>query len=135
MRSPPRRLRRSTRRSTPPRSRRPGCATWAGSPSSPRSCAAPNPPPGHPARLVQASFYVDPSTLPRGVVNERGLPPGPQDVVWRTHTSPMQVRAMERSDPPLFIIVPGTVYRRDTIDATHLPMLNQDEGLAVGEGV
>ena len=94
-----------------------------------------NHPPGHPARLVQDSFYVDPSTLARGVVNERGMPPGPQDVVWRTHTSPMQVRAMEGSDPPLFIIVPGTVYRRDTIDATHLPMFNQVEGLAVGEGV
>jgi phenylalanyl-tRNA synthetase alpha chain len=94
-----------------------------------------NHPPGHPARQVQDSFYVDPATLPEGVVNERGLPPGPQDVLFRTHTSPMQVRAMESAEPPLFIIVPGTVYRRDTIDATHSPMFRQVEGLAVAEGI
>jgi phenylalanyl-tRNA synthetase alpha chain len=94
-----------------------------------------NHPPGHPARLAQDSFYVDPATLPDGVVNERGLPPGPNDVLWRTHTSPMQVRAMEEAEPPLFIIVPGTAYRRDTIDATHLPMFHQVEGLAVAEGI
>src|SRR3954452_7796392 len=94
-----------------------------------------NHPPGHPARLTQDSFYVDPATLPDGVVNEHGLPPGPKDVLWRTHTSPMQVRAMEAQEPPIFIVVPGTVYRRDTIDATHSPMFHQVEGLAVGEGV
>ncbi|MDX6637862.1 MAG: phenylalanyl-tRNA synthetase alpha chain [Solirubrobacterales bacterium] len=94
-----------------------------------------NHPPGHPARLTQDSFYVDPATLPSGVVNHEGLPPGPKDVHWRTHTSPLQVRAMEANDPPLFIIVPGTVYRRDTIDATHLPMFHQVEGLAVADGV
>jgi phenylalanyl-tRNA synthetase alpha chain len=94
-----------------------------------------NHPPGHPARLTQDSFYVDPATLPDGVVNEQGLPPGPKDVLWRTHTSPMQVRAMEAQDPPIFIVVPGTVFRRDTIDATHLPMFHQVEGLAVAEGI
>jgi phenylalanyl-tRNA synthetase alpha chain len=94
-----------------------------------------NHPPGHPARLTQDSFYVDPETLPEGVVNEAGLPPGPKDVLWRTHTSPMQVRAMEAQDPPIFIVVPGTVYRRDTIDATHLPMFHQVEGLAVAQGI
>jgi phenylalanyl-tRNA synthetase alpha chain len=94
-----------------------------------------NHPPGHPARQVQDSFYVDLDTLPPGVVNERGLPPGPQEVLFRTHTSPMQVRAMEAAEPPIFIIVPGTVYRRDTIDATHSPMFRQVEGLAVAEGI
>ena len=94
-----------------------------------------NHPPGHPARLTQDSFYVDPATLPDGAVNDRGLPPGPKDVLWRTHTSPMQVRAMEAEDPPIFIVVPGTVFRRDTIDATHLPMFHQVEGLAVAEGI
>jgi phenylalanyl-tRNA synthetase alpha chain len=94
-----------------------------------------NHPPGHPARLTQDSFYVDPGTVPDHVVNHEGLAPGPKDILWRTHTSPMQVRAMEAHDPPLFIIVPGTVYRRDTIDATHLPMFHQVEGLAVAEGV
>ena len=94
-----------------------------------------NHPPGHPARLTQDSFYVDPKSLAAAVVNEHGLPPGPKDVLWRTHTSPMQIRAMEENEPPLFIIVPGTVYRRDTIDATHLPMFHQVEGLAVAEGI
>ena len=94
-----------------------------------------NHPPGHPARMVQDSFYVEPRTLPDGVVNEQGLPPGPKDVLLRTHTSPMQVRAMEAQPPPIFIVVPGAAYRRDTIDATHLPMFHQVEGLAVGEGI
>lgn len=94
-----------------------------------------NHPPGHPARLSQDSFYVDPATLPEGTLNDRDLPPGPRDVLWRTHTSPMQVRSMQDQEPPIFIIVPGTVYRRDTIDATHLPVFHQVEGLAVAEGV
>ena len=94
-----------------------------------------NHPPGHPARMVQDSFYVDPASLPEGALNHAGLPPGPQDVLLRTHTSPMQVRAMESSEPPIFIIVPGTAYRRDTIDATHLPMFHQVEGLAVAEEI
>jgi phenylalanyl-tRNA synthetase alpha chain len=94
-----------------------------------------NHPPGHPARLTQDSFYIDPASLPDGVVNEQGLPPGPKDVLLRTHTSPMQVRAMEATDPPIFIIVPGAAYRRDTIDATHLPMFHQVEGLAVADEI
>ena len=94
-----------------------------------------NHPPGHPARMVQDSFYVDPATLPEGVVNERDERPGPTDVLLRTHTSPMQVRSMDAQEPPLFIVVPGTAYRRDTIDATHLPMFHQVEGLAVAEGI
>jgi phenylalanyl-tRNA synthetase alpha chain len=94
-----------------------------------------NHPPGHPARMEQDTFYVDPESLADGVLNEHGIPPGPSDVLLRTHTSPNQVRAMEAFEPPLFIIVPGTVYRRDTIDATHLPMFSQVEGLAVGEDI
>ena len=93
-----------------------------------------NHPPGHPARMIQDTFYVEPATLPEGVVNDRGLPPGPRDVVLRTHTSPMQIRAMESQQPPIFMIVPGTVYRRDS-DATHTPMFSQVEGLAVAEGI
>jgi phenylalanyl-tRNA synthetase alpha chain len=53
-----------------------------------------NHPPGHPARMAQDTFYVDPETLDPDLAIE-GLPPGPEDVVLRTHTSPMQVRAME----------------------------------------
>ena len=94
-----------------------------------------NHPPEHPARLPQDTFYVDPASLDGAVVNAEGLPPGPRDVLLRTHTSPNQVRAMQAHEPPLFIIVPGTVYRRDTMDATHLPMFTQVEGLAVGQSV
>jgi phenylalanyl-tRNA synthetase alpha chain len=93
-----------------------------------------NHPPGHPARMLQDTFYVDPETLPEGVLNERGLPPGPRDVLLRTHTSPMQVRSMEAHEPPIFIVIPGKVYRRDS-DATHTPMFHQVEGLAVGEDI
>ena len=87
-----------------------------------------NHPPGHPARMLQDSFYVDPESLPV-------VPPGPREILLRTHTSPMQVRAMEAQQPPIFIVVPGTVFRRDTIDATHSPIFNQVEGLAVAEGI
>ena len=87
-----------------------------------------NHPEDHPARMLQDTFYIDGSTGTAGP--ERA----PRDVLLRTHTSPMQVRAMEASPPPLFIIVPGKTYRRDS-DATHSPMFHQVEGLAVGEGV
>ena len=93
-----------------------------------------NHPPGHPARMAQDTFYVDPSSLDAGLRVE-GLPPGPEDVVLRTHTSPMQVRAMESGQPPIFIVVPGRCYRSDPFDATHSPVFHQVEGLAVGEGI
>ena len=56
------------------------------------------------------------------------------DVLLRTHTSPMQMRAMEQQEPPIYIVVPGKVYRRDS-DATHTPMFHQLEGLAVDEDI
>jgi phenylalanyl-tRNA synthetase alpha chain len=93
-----------------------------------------NHPPGHPARMAQDTFYVDPSTLSPELRID-GLPPGPEDVVLRTHTSPMQVRAMESQGPPIFIVVPGRCYRSDPFDATHSPVFHQVEGLAVGEGI
>lgn len=77
-----------------------------------------NHPPGHPARMLQDTFYVQ----------------SHPDVLLRTHTSPMQVRAMESQAPPIFIVVPGKVYRRDS-DATHSPMFHQMEGLAIAEGL
>ncbi|MBW3653580.1 MAG: phenylalanine--tRNA ligase subunit alpha [Actinobacteria bacterium] len=72
--------------------------------------------PTHPARDRQDTFYVD------------------DGVVLRTHTSPMQVRAMEAQPPPLYVIVPGRVYRPDS-DATHTPQFHQIEGLAVDEDI
>ena len=75
-----------------------------------------NHPEGHPARMLQDTFYVQSAP----------------DVLLRTHTSPMQIRAMEAQGPPIFIVVPGKVYRRDS-DATHSPMFHQIEGLAIAE--
>jgi phenylalanyl-tRNA synthetase alpha chain len=77
-----------------------------------------NHPPGHPARMLQDTFYVQ----------------SDPEVLLRTHTSPVQVRSMEAQPPPIFMIAPGKVYRRDS-DATHSPMFHQVEGLAVGEGI
>jgi phenylalanyl-tRNA synthetase alpha chain len=106
-----------------------------------------NHPPGHAARMAQDTFYVDPQSLdpalrlepapsaPGEPVSGPALPPGPEDVVVRTHTSPMQVRAMEGIEPPIFIIVPGRCYRSDPFDATHSPIFHQVEGLAVGESI
>jgi phenylalanyl-tRNA synthetase alpha chain len=72
--------------------------------------------PAHPSRSRTDTFYVD------------------DDTVLRTHTSPMQVRAMEAQPPPIAIIVPGRTYRRDS-DATHTPQFHQIEGLAVDEDI
>jgi phenylalanyl-tRNA synthetase alpha chain len=77
-----------------------------------------NHPPGHPARMLQDTFYVQ----------------SHPDLLLRTHTSPVQVRSMEAQPPPIFIVVPGKVYRRDS-DATHSPMFHQMEGLAIAEGL
>ena len=72
--------------------------------------------PAHPARARSDTFYAG------------------DDVVLRTHTSPMQIRAMEAQPPPIAIIVPGRVFRRDS-DATHTPQFHQIEGLAVDEDI
>ncbi len=57
-----------------------------------------------------------------------------EEILLRTHTSPMQIRAMERQPPPIYIVVPGRVYRRDS-DVTHTPQFHQLEGLAVDEDI
>lgn len=75
-----------------------------------------NIPKDHPARDMQDTFYISGKT------------------VLRTHTSPMQVRTMERQKPPVSVIAPGKVYRRDS-DITHTPMFHQVEGLLVDRGV
>src|SRR5437879_3554429 len=77
-----------------------------------------NIPEHQPARDTMDTFYLD-------------LPPGSQPHLLRTHTSPLQVHTMEKQQPPVRIIVPGKVYRRDNPDATHSYMFNQVEGLAV----
>ncbi len=85
-----------------------------------------NMPPEHPARDMQDTLYLD------APLRTRSGPPG---TLLRTHTSGMQIRYMETHTPPVRIIAPGLVYRRDTPDLTHSPMFQQIEGLLVGEGV
>src|SRR5215212_6881690 len=75
-----------------------------------------NIPPGHPARGMQATFFLD------------------EGLVLRTHTSPVQIRTMLAHEPPVYVVCPGRVYRRDS-DPTHTPMFNQIEGLAVDKGL
>ncbi len=90
-----------------------------------------NHPPDHPARMLQDTFYVDLRCSPD---QRSGCAPARDEVLLRTHTSPMQIRAMEVQPPPIYIVVPGRVYRRDH-DATHTPMFHQVEGLAIDEDI
>ena len=76
-----------------------------------------NIPKDHPARDMQDTFYVG------------------GEILLRTHTSPVQIRTMERRKPPVRIICPGRVYRRDPFDMTHSPVFHQVEGLAVDRGI
>ncbi len=76
-----------------------------------------NIPENHPARDTQDTFYINPKVL------------------LRSQTSPVQVRTMEKTKPPIRIVSPGRVYRSDAIDATHSPMFHQIEGLVVDKGI
>jgi phenylalanyl-tRNA synthetase alpha chain len=81
-----------------------------------------NIPKTHPARAGSDTMYLDYGDTP-------------EEILLRTHTSPMQARFMEQHDPPVHVVVPGRVYRRDALDATHLPVFHQVEGLAVSEDI
>ena len=108
-----------------------------------------NLPAEHPARDMQDTLYLEkPWTRPvfpvgaerrSAQASTAGRPYPPRDeraaTLLRTHTSAMQIRYMERHEPPVRIICPGRVYRRDNLDQTHTPMFQQVEGLVVGEGV
>ena len=85
-----------------------------------------NMPPEHPARDMQDTLYLE---------QPLQTSDGPVGTLLRTHTSGMQVRYMETHEPPVRIIAPGLVYRRDTPDQTHSPMFQQIEGLLVGDNV
>ncbi|HET8930075.1 MAG TPA: phenylalanine--tRNA ligase subunit alpha [Acidimicrobiales bacterium] len=80
-----------------------------------------NLPAHHPARDMQDTFFVDLGD--------------PGDVVMRTHTSPVQIRLMESTKPPIYSVMPGRVYRQETADATHLAVFHQIECLVVDEGI
>jgi len=80
-----------------------------------------NMPPSHPARSMWDTLFV-----------EWGEP---GSVVLRTHTSPVQIRVMRSTPPPIYTVMPGRVFRRDTADATHMPVFHQIEGLVVDRGI
>ncbi len=76
-----------------------------------------NIPENHPARDMQDTFYLE------------------NDLLLRTHTSPVQIRCLEKTPPPVRIVAPGRVYRRDAVDATHSPVFHQVEVLAIDKGL
>ncbi len=80
---------------------------------------------GHPARGEFDTLFVD------------HVPPGgaPGSTVLRTHTSPVQIRTMLAQEPPIYVVAPGRVFRRDTPDATHMPVFHQIEGLVVDRDI
>ena len=80
-----------------------------------------NMPPNHPARSMHDTFYVD-----HGVEGS---------TVLRTHTSPVQVRVMQSVEPPIYMIMPGRVFRNETTDSTHLAVFHQLEGLVIDRGI
>jgi phenylalanyl-tRNA synthetase alpha chain len=78
---------------------------------------------GHPARSDFDTLFVDHAGAPAGTT------------VLRTHTSPVQIRTMLAGPPPIYIVAPGRVFRRDTPDATHMPVFHQIEGLVVDKDI
>jgi phenylalanyl-tRNA synthetase alpha chain len=80
-----------------------------------------NMPPAHPARGMWDTLYLN--------LGE------PETVVLRTHTSPVQIRLMQSQAPPIYAVMPGRCYRRDTPDARHIPTFNQIEGLVIDRGI
>jgi phenylalanyl-tRNA synthetase alpha chain len=80
-----------------------------------------NMPKSHPARSMWDTLFVESSE--------------PGSVVLRTHTSPVQIRVMQEWPPPIYAVMPGRVFRRDTPDATHMPVFHQIEGLVIDRGI
>ena len=82
-------------------------------------------PPNHPARDTQDTLFI---------ANQESKPPR-ERLLLRTHTSPVQIRTMEKIKPPMRIVIPGKVHRNDPPDASHSPMFHQVEGLAVDTNI
>jgi phenylalanyl-tRNA synthetase alpha chain len=80
-----------------------------------------NMPPSHPARSMHDTFYVDHGA--------------PGSTVLRTHTSPVQIRVMQLVQPPIYMVMPGRVFRNETTDSTHLAVFHQIEGLVIDRGI
>jgi phenylalanyl-tRNA synthetase alpha chain len=81
---------------------------------------------GHPARGEFDTLFVG---------HDENESPGDSGLLLRTHTSPVQIRTMLESEPPIYIVAPGRVFRRDTPDATHMPVFHQIEGLVVDRNI
>lgn len=80
-----------------------------------------NMPPSHPARSMWDTLFVESDV--------------PGSVVLRTHTSPVQIRVMQEWPPPIYAVMPGRVFRKETPDATHMPVFHQIEGLVIDRGI
>jgi phenylalanyl-tRNA synthetase alpha chain len=78
-------------------------------------------PPDHPARDMYDTLYLDYGE--------------PGSTLLRTHTSPVQIRVMQEQPPPIYMVMPGRVFRQDTADATHMPVFHQIEGLVIDKGI
>ncbi|MBP5313763.1 MAG: phenylalanine--tRNA ligase subunit alpha [Eggerthellaceae bacterium] len=88
-----------------------------------------NAPEDHPSRGMQDTFYV------KDLSGDKSGVRGESDVLLRTQTSGVQVHVMEGQQPPIYIVAPGKVYRRDVADPSHLPQFTQMEGLAIDKGL
>lgn len=84
-----------------------------------------NMPKSHPARSEFDTMFIEPKSSKQQ----------PGGVLLRTHTSPVQIRLMQRQRPPIYAVMPGRVFRRDTPDATHMPVFHQIEGLVIDKGI
>jgi phenylalanyl-tRNA synthetase alpha chain len=94
-----------------------------------------NIPANHPARDLQDTFYLNLSQEQLPLPHLEEHPSRQEPVLLRTHTSPVQVRVMQKYPPPVAIVVPGRVYRHEALDASHSAVFHQLEGLLVDEGV
>ena len=84
-----------------------------------------NMPKTHPARSEFDTMFIEPARVDQE----------PNSVLLRTHTSPVQIRVMQSWKPPIYAVMPGRVFRRDTPDATHMPVFHQIEGIVVDKGI
>ena len=84
-----------------------------------------NMPKTHPARSEFDTMFIEPASPDQE----------PNSVLLRTHTSPVQIRVMQTWKPPIYAVMPGRVFRRDTPDATHMPVFHQIEGIVVDKGI
>ena len=94
-----------------------------------------NMPRSHPARSGFDTLFTDYRQVSADTGDESGDAEHESSVLLRTHTSPVQIRVMQSVEPPIYMIMPGRVFRRDTPDATHMPVFHQIEGLVIDRNI